>query len=252
MNCPYLFKEPQIKLILSPVKNEKIINSYKKLFPNKLFDSLKGHFINKKIFKDYNLKKKYDILIYGSRSGRLEIFDDLITDKEYKEKWERNNNKKISENYYIYPLRVRIENLLLKNKEKYILNILPEKGSLKYHKLKYYNESLSHLINQSWITIASCCRGDKLMDKYLEISASNSCILGNIPSDYKNVFENNIIDVTEWMSDKEILDKIDNFLSNKKKLKEMSLRLKNIVDNEYNLKEGVLNIDKIIDKHFKA
>ena len=46
-----------------------------------------------------------------------------------------------------------------------------------------------------------------MMHKYLEISASKSVILGNIPSDYEDIFRGNIVEVTEFMSDNDILDK---------------------------------------------
>ena len=54
------------------------------------------------------------------------------------------------------------------------------------------------------------------MAKYFEIAASYSGILGNIPSDYNDLFKNNIVEVTEWMTDEEILFTIDEALKNKK------------------------------------
>ena len=39
--------------------------------------------------------------------------------------------------------------------------------------------------------------------------------------DTRNVFENNIVEVTEWMSDEEIIDIIDRALEDKQKLSKM-------------------------------
>lgn len=244
--CPYLLKDPQIKHILTWTKLSKILYTYKKKFPYKNFDTLKGHFVNTKIYKDYKLDKKYDILMYGSIDAKIELYNH-DSDKEYKKNWERNYGKKLEKKPDFYPLRVRIRNLLTNHEKKYKFKNIS--GGCTRDPKKYYNEELSKLINQSWITICTTSRMDKFMNKYLETAASNSCILGNIPTDYKEIFENNIIEINEFMTDTEILDIIDNALSNKIKLKEMSSGFKKIIDEEYNLNEGVKSMDKIIDKY---
>lgn len=47
-------------------KNKSFINTYSKLYPNKIINTIPSRYINIEKFKDYNLEKKYDILIYGT------------------------------------------------------------------------------------------------------------------------------------------------------------------------------------------
>ena len=86
------------------------------------------------------------------------------------------------------------------------------------------------------------------MAKYLEIAGSYSGILGNIPSDYEDLFKNNIVEVTEWMSDEEILNIIDKSLEDKQKLQEMISKLGDRIHNEYSLKESVKDMDEVYDE----
>ena len=81
----------------------------------------------------------------------------------------------------------------------------------------------------------------------METAASYSAILGNIPSDYEELFKNNIVEVTEWMCDEEILSIIDKALEDKEKLWKMTQRLGDRVHSEYNLDVAVKNIDKVFD-----
>ena len=163
-----------------------------------------------------------------------------------KKKWEKHNNKILPNKYNFYPLRHRLQELLLKNKDKYNLKILESCGSLIAK--QYVNESLSNLINESWITVCSSGRSDILMDKYLEVATSHSAILGNIPSDYAYLFKNNIIEVNEWMTDTEILEIIDNALKDKKQLQNMITKTAKIVDDNFSLKCAKNKMDNIFDK----
>ena len=93
--------------------------------------------------------------------------------------------------------------------------------------------------------MATSSRADIFMHKYLEISASYSAILGNIPSDYNDLLKNNIIEVNEFMSDDEIIDKISYYLENKEILFDMTKRLGDRVHNEHNFNEAIKNMDII-------
>tara|TARA_Y100001980_G_C14331584_1_gene148762 strand:+ start:20 stop:559 length:540 start_codon:yes stop_codon:yes gene_type:complete len=166
-------------------------------------------------------------------------------DKDYKKTWENYNNQLLSTNYNFYPLRVKIENLLLKHKDRYKTYILSPACIMNS---VVANEDLSKLINQSWLTLSCCTRADIPMSKYFEIAASYSGILGNIPSDYNDLFKNNIIEVTEWMTDEEILSTIDKALEDKQKLQTMINRLGDRMHKEYNLDEGVKDMDKVFDE----
>ena len=248
--CPYI---KLCKGILTFSKASKLLKSYQDFFPNKYIGSLQGRYINTDIYKNYNRPKKYDILIYGSRShinGKLypSKIENHFADLEYVKNWEKHNKKKISDCHVFYPLRVKLELLLMKNKHKYNLKILENKGSIK---CKIVNDSLAKLINESHLTLASCSRADILMDKYVEIAGSYSAILGNIPSDYHDLFKNNIVEVTEWMSDEEILSIIDKALKDKKKLWDMTKRLGDRVHKEYDLESAKNNMDNVFDEIFR-
>jgi hypothetical protein len=220
----------------------KLLNSYKEHFPEKIINSFKGRFINSNIFKNYNLDKKYDILIYGTRKY-LNNIENHYADKDYKQKWEKYNNKLLHNKHNFYPLREKIE-LLLQHQDKYRLHIVTSACIFDAH---VANEDLSRLINQSWLTMTTSSRADIPMAKYFEIGASYSGILGNIPSDYNDLFKNNIVEVTEWMSDEEILSTIDKALEDKQKLQQMVLKLGNKIHNEYNLDKGIEDMDRVFD-----
>ena len=226
-------------------KNDLIINSYKRFFPNKYIKNIDSRYVNTDIYKDYKLEKKYDILIYGSRNFLYDYKkQDLDSIQNYIKKYENYYNTIIDYKINFYPLRSKIENILLKNSHKYNLKIIEERtidGNL------CTNEDLSILINQSYLALACSSIADVLFHKYLEITASKSVILGNYPSDYKDLFEGNMIEVSEFMSEEEILNIIDNALSNKDKLLEMSDRLYNKVHEEHNLYKAKESFNKVID-----
>lgn len=244
INCPWIKKTTGL---LHFGHATKLLTSYKQYFPNKIIKSFKGRFINSERYRNYNLKKKYDILIYGCRKHD-NVIEQHNADKDYKQAWENYNNQLLSNKYNFYPLREKIEKLLLKHKDRYRTHILQPACIFN---ASVANEDLSKLINQSWLTLSSCTRADIPMSKYFEISASYSGILGNIPSDYNDLFKNNIIEVTEWMTDEEILSTIDKALEDKQKLQTMINRLGDRIHKEYNLDEGVKDMDKVFDEVFK-
>ena len=107
---------------------------------------------------------------------------------------------------------------------------------------------MSKLINESWLTLSCSTRADIPMSKYFEISASYSGILGDIPSDYYELFKDNIVYISEWMNEDEILSIIDNALSDKKKLVKMINNLGSKIHKEYNLNSCVENMDCIFEE----
>ena len=60
-------------------------------------------------------------------NGILEMIENHYVDQEYKIKWEKFYNSKIMNEHQFYPLRNKLETLLLKNKNKYRLCIIPQK-----------------------------------------------------------------------------------------------------------------------------
>jgi hypothetical protein len=231
-------------------KNDMIKKSYEVKYPLKKIINFSSRYVNTNIYKDYNLEKKYDILLYGTRNYDYDYKnEELIPIQQWISNYENINNVIINDKINFYPLRSKLENILINNwhklKNRYNFNIiiLDEKS---IDNSKIANENLSKLINQSYLTIACSSIADVLLHKYLEISASKSVILGNYPSDYKNLFDGNIIEVNEFMSDKEILSIIIEALQNKDKLKEIADRLYEKVINEHNLDKAVEDFDNII------
>jgi hypothetical protein len=240
INCPWIKK---CDGILFFGHASKLLTSYKQYFPRKIIKSFKGRFVNSNKYKNNNQEKKYDILIYGSRNVSNTI-EKHQADQYYKQTWESYYKKKLPSKWYFYPLRKRLEQLLIKNKDKYNLYIV---SNACIFNAPIANENLSKLINQSWLTIATSSRADIPMAKYFEIGASYSTILGNIPSDYNDLFKNNIVEVTEWMTDEEILSTIDKALEDKQKLQEKINILGNIIHKEYNLDAAVKDMDRVFE-----
>ena len=246
INCPWIKK---CNGLLHFGHATKLLTSYKEQFPEKIIRTFKGRFVNSDKYKNYNQKKIYDILIYGTRKYENYI-ERHKADQDYKLKWEKyyKKNLPVKKKHNFYPLRVKIENLLLKHKDKYNLRILKNSSIMNS---TIANEDLSKLINQSWITMATSSRADIPMSKFFEIGASYSGIIGNIPSDYNDLFKNNILEVTEWMTDEEILSTIDKALEDKQKLQEMINRLGDRMHKEYNLNAGVSDMDNVFDEIMK-
>jgi hypothetical protein len=242
VNCNYIKK---CSGILHFGYASKLLSSYKDYFPNKIIRSFKGRFINKERFKNYNQEKIYDILIYGTRKyiNSIELLNNA--DKEYKQKWELHYQTQLPDKWSFYPIREKVEQLLINNPNKYRVHIVPHACIFD---AKIANEKLSQLINQSWLTLACSTRSDMPMAKYFEISGSYSGILGDIPSDYNDLFKDNIVEINEWMTDEEILNTIDVALENKQKLQEMINKLGNKIQLEYDLDAGVKDMDMIFDE----
>jgi glucosamine-phosphate N-acetyltransferase len=218
-----------------------IVKCYKNIFPQKHITCFNSRFININKFKDYGLEKKYDILIYGTRN--YNYGDDINID--FVKKCIENHDSYLLKtntpnNFYI--MRANIENILLKYSHRYRLKILPEKC---IYDAVVANEDLSMLINQSYLTVSCSTIADIFMHKYIEISASKSVILGNIPSDYDDLLKGNIVEINENMSEQEIITIIDNALSDKDKLNEMSNNLYKKIHEEHNYTKAIENFNSV-------
>ena len=135
-------------------KNSSIEKYYSKVLPNKYITSFKSRYINIDRFKDYQLEKKYDILIYGTRNYNSNYkIEKLESIQNFLYKYEEAHNIQHNLNYNInfYSLRSKLEQIIIKNQDKYRCKILPEKC---IYDAVYANEDLSKLINESYITVA--------------------------------------------------------------------------------------------------
>ena len=226
-------------------KNKRIKESFSSLNTNLTITNFDSRFVNTNIYNDYKLEKKYDILLYGCRSCNYTYTDHLITVEDY-----LNKN---SHHYYdgkipFYPLRQRMESIFVNRLcKKYNIYIVPETSILD-EKIRFVaNENLSRLINQSYLTVCCSSIADVLFHKHMEIPASNSVILGSYPSDYEDLFKGNIVEVNEFMDDETIVKIIDDALSDKKQLLDMSERLCKKIHQEHNLMKASENFSQIID-----
>jgi len=227
-------------------KNDMIKKSYEIKYPLKNIMNISSRYVNIDIYKDYKLPKIYDILLYGTRNFSFDYKnEELIPIQQWISKYENINNVIINDKINFYPLRNKLENILKNNLHKYNIKILDESTIIR---AKIANEKLSRLINQSYLTIACSSIADVLLHKHMEISASNSVILGSYPSDYKDLFDGNIVELNEFMSDDEILAIIDNALQNKVKLEEMADRLYDKVRADHNLDKAVESFNNLIKK----
>lgn len=156
------------------------------------------HHIDSEKFKDYNLEKKYDILIFGNDHAKY------------------------------YPFRNRLIELLSKGNNLKLRIIPKHKNYFKYDGL-ISNENLSIMINESWLTLCTSSKYDYLLGKYFETSMSNSVVLGNMPKDGVKIWKDNFVKLSPNMTDEEIMTTIYKSLENKDKLKQYSQNMKVIM-----------------------
>ena len=239
------FNTSTIKNIILPYKNKLIVNSS---YPDKNILNFKSRYFDNKVFKDHKLEKKYDILIYGTRNFPYNILnnENLQVIINYKKDYKKKINKECPNKIDFYELRTKLENILIKYRHKYNIRILDNGKNITSYPIT--GENLSKLINQSYMTV--CCSSvcDLLFYKHLEIPASNSVILGDYPSDYEETFKDNIVKIDKFMSEEEIINKIDEALSDKKSLLEKSQKLHDIIHKEHCLENSIEDFKNIIDK----
>ena len=146
--------------------------------------------INTNIFKNYNIDKCYDILIYGNMAG-------------------------------CYPFRRRMLKILEENTSNWKVRII------KFNELT--TQELSKEINKSYLSVATKSIYDYLVCKYFEIPFSNSLIVGDMPIQGYEIFKEYYLDINNNMNDEEIICKITDFLNNKdmiiKKIEELNDKL---------------------------
>jgi hypothetical protein len=217
--------EPSTSLcdaLLFATKIESIQKQYMGIYTDKYIGGL-DLYVNTANFHEHKVDKEYDILIYGNLEYTVPVHKNCLSapDIQYFESWlERTGESEIPESYNFYPLRKRISDLLLANRDRY--NIKHITSSNYCWNCEVKGEELSREIAKSYMALATSGRADKCMIKYTEIAASGTFLLGNIPTDFRDVFKDNIAVVREDMSDEEIFEVIDSYLADKKSLEERS------------------------------
>ena len=171
-------------------------------------------YCNENYFNNWNQKKIYDVLFFGS--------------------YNKNN----------YPLRCRLLPILqnLHNKNLIKFRFINRNENL-------FLKDLSVEINKAYLTVTCKTRThDRFLSKYQEIPFSYSCLLGNIPSRYRDLLEGNMIEVDLHMSDMEIANKILEALSNKKLILEKTEKLHNKFKKLLNYEQGKKDFESIIEQ----
>lgn len=172
---------------------------------------------DKKIHKDYNLEKKYDVLFYGA------IYPEC------------------------YPFRNRLYHLLKKNANTFNIKFLP--FSKRRPEKMVTGIELNKEINQSWLTIATSAISNCLLAKYFEIGLCGSVILGDYPEyESEQYIKQNIIEISRHMSDTEILNIIKNALENKKALREKSENTRKYISENYMYENGLYKFNELVNK----
>ena len=166
-----------------------------------------GHCAEKTIFKNYHIPYKYDILIAGALKNH-------------------------------YPLRKRFLSILPELNKKYKCYQYPHPGyeHSDSHTDRYLIE-MANAINQSKIVLTDTGKPRSRYGKYIEIPmCGTSAICGDLPNDNADDYSF-VIEVTNEMSDDEIVEKIEYYLENEdKRLEKVKLGLefsKNYTQEDY-------------------
>ncbi len=165
---------------------------------------LTNHGYPKDIFKPISCHKEYDILFYGK-------------------------------NFFpVYPLRHKLSQVFMNS-------------GLRFKFVKYRRQSernLCDLINRSWLCISCVSNFSYFVRKYLEISACNAIVIGDINRQGFNIIGSNMIIVNDHMKYDEILEKTKYYLDNKEIIAALSFnKLDNIEQQNYQYQ--VEKLDKI-------
>jgi hypothetical protein len=142
-----------------------------------------------------------------------------------------------------YPFRKRLFDLL-KNNEIIKVTYIEHP---KIFDEKTCDKGLALLLNRSKIAISTKSIYDYFLAKYIEITLCNCKLAGNIPTDYKNIFSKNMLELNEKMSDEKILNVLCDYLKNyDDKMNNQMFTFMEHVKSNFNLDSYANKILKII------
>ena len=197
-------KEYNITGIITPYYKTKNIQRLQKEIPHLKVLWLPHHIDHTK-FKSYSVDKCYDILLFGNDHPKY------------------------------YPFRHRIIKLLSNDQHDIAVRKLEKPRNYFKYNPGVSNNSLSKLMNKSWLTLCTSSNLDYLLGKYFETSFSGCTIVGNMATDGQEIWKDNYVNIHDKMSDSEIIETIKDALNNKEKLNEMSKSMQQIVCKNYKL-----------------
>jgi len=214
--CKYI-TDNKIHYIITPYLDTEQIK-YIKSNCSKVFICHMPHHIDETKFKDWNLKKDFDILLFG------------------------NDHKAF------YPFRHRVINLLLKNKDNIKIKHIPKPRNYFRYNPNISDAALSKFMNRSWMTLCTPSKYNFLLGKYFESCMSKSAIIGNMATDGTDVWNDNYIQIDNDMSDDEILEIISEALDDKEYLKSIQNNMLEKMEDYYLSKYA----DKMYDELLKT
>jgi len=177
-------------LLIYHYKNDKPLWNYTK---NVKFVNL-PQCAEKTIFKDYNLPKKYDIIVGGVMGNEF------------------------------YPLRTRLNKLTTRKLSKRWKCLV--KGHPGYKLTNANNNSelikFAKIINQSKITLTCTSQFKYALGKYVEIPMCNSLMGGDLPDERQDFFRSIMIVLDLKDSDEVLINKLEYYLKNDGKRKDLS------------------------------
>ena len=162
------------------------------------------HCIDRTIFKDYGYKKKYDITFSGALGNSI-----------------------LGNHYPVRQRLLKIAMIFSKKYPQYKLKIHRHPGyDLPDAYTNKYAVELAKIYNESKICITCSGTPKTRFAKYVEIPASNSVIIGDVPDekDDLNDFNNFMISIKETDTDQDIMDKLLYYLRNEDKLNELKIK----------------------------
>lgn len=169
------------------------------------------HCVEKNIFKDYHLPKCYDILFTGAHGKNF------------------------------YPLRSRLYKMIKKGCfNKCIVKIREHPGkridTVDTQVIEYAQD-----INKAKLVFTCSMTLKNAVAKYSEIPACNSLLIGDLPDERHEFFKEFLVEITNEMSDKAIVDVVSYWLSHTKEREErarrgMALTLSNNTQEHYTKK----------------
>lgn len=166
------------------------------------------HHIDHDIFRNYNMSKKYDILLFGNDHPKF------------------------------YPFRNRVIKLLESRGVEMGIKVhkVPRPRNYFKYNAAVSNASLSKMMSQSWLTLCTSSNLDYLLGKYFEASFSGSVVCGNMASDGVIIWEDNFVHIEQSMDDNTILKIISNALQDKEKLKKIASVMQQKMEDFYCLR----------------
>ena len=185
-------------------------------FPNIQFIHFPHYIDNTIFYKNNNVKKDIDVLLYGNTSS-------------------------------FYPFRNKLLEILSDNKL-FNFKYLEFPGFGDIEECKYnpiIGKELSSYINRAKITICTCSMFNYFIKKYIEIPMSGSVLCGNYPNTEKQIYQDNIILLDDNWDKETILNHINMYLKQSDKLNIMKEN-SYIISQNYTYLKGLQHFNNII------